>query len=192
MDFFFSKKEKKQKEEPPKINIHDPQKKKEYGRTKVFIVRSLYLLSIIAWLLIIWLLRINPNNLFGYFLLILPVIVFTITIIFASQFTVEIEESMFGVNVLSLGVLIILPLLTWMHKDFAGDVTQFMAVVLSGVSLTLIASIDIWVPLKWLSVTRHFRSVLQTYGISLILYALYLYFYNINTRKGTTKSSIIG
>lgn len=135
---------------------------------------AVYIVAIIIWLIIVVYFRLYTVT--GAFVLWLPIVVFAIGIANADELTVEVEKDMFKASYLSVGLLLALPLLAWMSKDYNGDKAQFTAVVVLAMVLTLLTLVDIWIPKKWLSVYKHGRSCLQTMAVALLIYALVTYF----------------
>src|SRR5579883_749482 len=101
---------------------NEPIKKTQrYGRRKTKAVQIVYIGSILIWGLLLWALSLYTTDFVGYCILAIPVIVFAIGYFNASTLTVEVEEAVFSLNYLSIAVLIVLPILAWVNKDFGGD-----------------------------------------------------------------------
>ena len=136
-----------------------------------------YIIAILLWILLIYLLRLYIKaDFIVWLVLLIPVVLFAIGAYNANKITIEVESSVFQNNYLSLGLLIVIPLLTWISKDFAGDKKRFISVLILAVILNVIAMIDIWVTRDNLSVVKHVKSIIQTMASVLIVYALYTYY----------------
>lgn len=145
---------------------------KYYGNRKVDILFILYVIAILLWALIAWYIQSSV----GLFILFIPLIIFFITLISLNKLSVSVEDEMFRTNFLAAGMLLTLPLLTFVAKTFTGDRKLMVRVLLLAVTFTILSMVDIWVPEKYLSVTNHIRSIFQTIALTLILYSLYLFY----------------
>lgn len=140
-------------------------------------VQWVYIIAIVLWIILIIMLRLyEKNDWLCWIMIIIPIILFIIGYINAKDITPDVEGSVFQSDYLSLGLIIIVPLLTWINKDYGGDRRRFIAILVSAVILNLISMIDLWLPARWLSVVKHAKSVLQTMSVFLIIYALYQYY----------------
>lgn len=133
-----------------------------------------YGIAIIVWIFIVIYFRLYTVG--GSIILWIPIIAFLVGLYNINDLTVEVEDEMFKTSYLSVGLLLALPLLTWMNKDYEGDKAQFTCVIVIAMCLTLLTFIDVWVPRGMLSVYKHARSCLQTMTISLLIYALVTYY----------------
>lgn len=152
-------------------------KTKPYGTRKTHYTQLVYIVGTLIWLVIIFLLRLYPPNWFGWLLLLFPIIIFYIGFSNAEELTIEMEEEMFKVNHLALGLIIVLSLFTWISRDYSGDQRSFVALLLFAIIFSLLSIVDVWVSRKWFSLIKHFKSVLQTLAIFMLIYALYLYYW---------------
>lgn len=150
------------------------------NRSNMNTVRSLkiiYILSIIIWLVIILLFRLYNTDIVGLIILMIPFVTFTIGYYMSHLVTKEVERSLFQTNFITVGLIVILPLLTWINKDFTGDRGQFVSVLVLAIILMLLSILDVWVPEGcWLSVARHIRSVLQTMSLILVIWCFYSFY----------------
>ena len=151
-------------------------KYKEYGRKKTAITQSVYIAASLVWIFILYYLCLYQTDLIGLLILFIPILAFAIAYANAGALTIEVEEDMFKANFLSLGLLILLPLLTWIGKDFEGDKSKFVCVIILALIFTMLSLIDIWVRRRWFSIVKHIKSVFQTLALTLIIYSLYSYY----------------
>lgn len=163
----------------------DTRKHKPYGQTKKDILFGIYLSAIILWGIL--LAYLSPNvDLWGWIILLIPILVFLISMFSLDGVSTIVEENVFQINTLSVGLLIILPLLAFITKDFKGDQILMVQVVLLAITFSLLSMIDVWVSEKWITLTRHVRSIFQTVSLTLILFALYLYYSTMGTIPSTS------
>src|SRR5581483_10355498 len=127
-------------------------------------------------------------DIWGWIILVIPIVIFFISMLSLDSLNIHVEENMFRFNVLSTGLIIILPLLALITKDFKGDHHLMNTVILLAIVLILLAMIDVWVPEKWISIVNHIRSIFQTGSLTLILFALYLYYSTMDHLPWTVKS----
>lgn len=152
-----------------------------YGQRKTEIIQSLYLLALVLWIWLCVALKMYLTDWFGQVLLLLPIFVFGISFINSNYLTVEIEEEMFKYDYLTIGLLLAFPLLSWMSKDYGGDRKQFIKIIVVAIGFTLLTILDVWIRRKWVSYVKHFKSILQTGAVCLLIYALYNYYIKKNT-----------
>src|SRR5581483_10863534 len=101
----------------PKLN--NKKKKKtiiSYESHIATTVKWLYILSIVLWIILVLLFCFNRTTIFGYMILAIPIVIYIIGVFNASGATVESEDNVFACNYLSIGLLVVLPLLTWLDK----------------------------------------------------------------------------
>jgi hypothetical protein len=152
---------------------------KTYGTRKVRMVQSLYIIASLFWILLIYLLKLYKTDFFGYLILLIPLFIFAFGFLNATSITGEVEDILYKANYLSVGLIIILPLLTWFANDYKGDPQkrlQFLSIIIVALVLTLFSLMDVWVSRKWYPLVRHLKSVFQTLSISLLIFGLYIYY----------------
>jgi len=137
-------------------------------------IKIIYILMIILWFIVItyfnfWQLRTFP-------ILLLPFILFIIGIYNSDSLTKECENEMFKISFLSVGVIVVIPLLSWISKDYNGDIKQFIAIIVLAMVSTLLSLIDVWIPPDSMSVYKHVKSSLQVISITLLIFGLITYF----------------
>lgn len=156
---------------------HEPIKKtKKYTATKVWRVRILYCIAIVLWLIIIYALGLYKYGIWGNLILCIPIVAYGIAIFNASSLTVEVEEATYSVSYLSIAMLVVIPLSISMNKAYNGDKREFTLILVVAVVLGMLSLIDIYTRPKWLSVTRHAKSALQTASVVLLTFALFAYY----------------
>lgn len=141
-----------------------------------FYIRILYIVAIIGWILIILALSLlHGNDVICWLILLVPIVLFGAGAINAYELTADIEDS-FVFSSLSLGLLIVIPLMTFINRDYKGDRQRFIAILVLAIILSMASMVDLYVAPRWLPLTKHFKSIMQTYSIVLIIYALYSYY----------------
>lgn len=146
-----------------------------YSIRKQFWVDCVYIIALLVWVLIICLFRLYRSP--GNFVLLIPIVVFLIGIFNTGSIDDEVENTMFKASYLPMGLILSLALLSWMSRDFTGDKTQFVAVILLAMVFTLFTVIDIWIPRGWLAIHKHARSACQTMAVTLFIFAIATYYY---------------
>lgn len=160
-----------------KDHRNDPIKMvKKYGKKRTQSVRLVYLLSMIIWLILILVLQLYKTQVIGYFILLIPFFFYFLGYWNADQLTVEVEEKTFSMGYISISLLIVIPLVTWVEKNFHGNRWYLTKIIVVAVILALISLIDIWVRPKWITLVRHIKSALQTASLTLLVFALYAYY----------------
>ena len=67
-------------------------------------------------------------------------------------------------------------LLNWSSKGYNGDKNLFTLIIVIAITLSIISMYDFWIPKKWLSVYKHYRSCLETLSLTLVIFGLIEYF----------------
>lgn len=142
----------------------------KYQDKQIDILRVVYLISVILWLVIIYLAGFYMTDFIGFLILVAPILIFAISFYYLEYSTVEIEKEMFSGNVLSFVFLVVSVLIKW------NEITQKRKILLAmTISIVLIMGslIDIWVPKNRIIVLKHVRSIFNTTALALLIYALY-------------------
>ena len=151
---------------------------KRHGQEKGQRIRVLYGISFVLWVVLIIALGLWRTDIVGWVVLLVPPLVFLFGFINADKLTVEVEDQMFEANYLSVGLIIVLPLLMWIngqHGETTSPVDRrhFIQIVVVALVLSMLSMIDLWVPRESVSLIKHGKSIFQTASISLLIYALY-------------------
>lgn len=154
--------------------------KKNYSPYIASYVRMLYVIYMIIWTgIIIWF-ELYITDIVGWLVLFIPYIIFAFGFCNAECLCREVENHMYRNNYLTIGLIIVLPLLTWISKDYKGatlrETKRFKAFVVLAIILIILSMLDIWVPRNWLSVHKHGKSALQTLALTLLVFAFYNYY----------------
>lgn len=140
-------------------------------------LRWTYVFGIIIWIMIVYFLALTRNpDIIVWIILIVPIVLFVVGIYNADKITIDVEDNVFGTNSLALGLLIVIPLLSWVNNDFKGDKKRFVSILVVAVIFSMFSMIDIWTTSRWISIVRHSKSILQTYSLILLIFALYSFY----------------
>lgn len=151
-------------------------KYKKYGRKKVFNIQLLYIIASILWIILIIIAGLYKTTILGFLILSIPIFIFGFGFSSARHLTVEIEENLFTANSLSIGLVILLPLLTEVDKSYNKNKKTFTRAMVIAVVLAMLSLIDVWIQPKMISLTKHIKSIFQTTALTLLVYALYMYY----------------
>ncbi len=146
----------------------------EYSADMVTKVRVLYVVAICVWIAMIYYLQMWHHV--GWYVLLIPFAMFGLALWAAPSLSEETEEHMTTATYLSMGILLAIPLFTWMNTSYGGDKQYFMSVTAIALVLSLFTYYDLWIPVNYISLYRHTRSILQTGSVTLFIYAL-VHFY---------------
>lgn len=111
---------------------------------------------------------------FVLFLAMIPLFLFAYTWFIIPDFIKEVEDKVFQVNYLSITLLVVLPLFFNLSKTVKD--TGALRIVVIAVFFILLSVIDIWTHPDNISVVKHFKSIVETIGVFLLLTAVYIYF----------------
>lgn len=163
--FLQSSKSKKTKKSDPKA----------YAAHIATTVKWTYISAIVLWIILIIFFCFYKTTYFGYMILALPVVIYIIGFLNASG-TVESDDAIYACNYLSIGLLVVLPLLTWLDKKENAHKTAILEAMIIAIILLMLSLIDVWVKPQWLSVVKHIKSIFQTASLTLLIYALYMFY----------------
>jgi hypothetical protein len=147
-----------------------------YSPEKSLSIQITYIIGVLAWIFLIYITGLYETNLLGLLILAIPIFVFGFGFVSARHLTVELEECLFSANSLSIGLVILLPLLTELDKTYNKNKQLFTRAILIAIVLAMFSLLDVWVQPKYLSITKHVKSILQTASLTLLIYALYSYY----------------
>ena len=142
-------------------------------------IRATYLLAFLAWGVVIYTLELYTCDLIGWLILMLAPLSFLLGYYNVLFLTATDEMELFTANYLSLGLVIVLPLLSWMSKDYGGNRQKFVAILILALILTMLSLVDFWTSRPWQSLVKHIKSILQTGALILLMYALYSYYIDV-------------
>ena len=147
-----------------------------YTEEKASQIRLVYCVAIVVWILIVVAFHLYNTDVIGWIILAIPPVIFLTGYANSDHLTVEIERENFQANYFAIGILIILPLLTWVNRDYKGDRKRFTRILVLAIIIIMLSLLDVWVRREYLSLNKHIKSALQTIAISLLIYALYAYY----------------
>jgi uncharacterized membrane protein YkgB len=154
----------------------DEEEKGVYTEERAVQIELVYIVAIVFWLFIVTWFVLYETDGIGFIILAIPVVIFLTGYINSHVLSEEVEKENFQANYFAIGLLIIIPLLTWMNKEYTGDKRRFTSILVLAIIIVLLSLLDVWVSKEYLSVTKHVKSALQTIALTLFIYALYCYY----------------
>ena len=146
-----------------------------YEKEIIYAVVFLYFISFLLWLFIVY--KIHDRDTIAIIILIIPIFILAISLLNVLCDPEHISDKLFRSNYVSVAVLICVPLLSWINRDISGArKRKFVFCSILAVIFALIGLYDCWVPCRWYLFIRQFKSVSQTFAITLLLYALYSFY----------------
>jgi hypothetical protein len=134
-------------------------------------IRIAYVIASVVWILIVAILGLCMNTCIAGLIVLAPLILFAWDFMSCSTLTRETEESVVSLGWIGIGLLVLIPICTWIREE---DLLMCVPCLFLGMALVLVSSFEVCVGYRWLSVVRHIKSAVQTMSIALILYALYM------------------
>lgn len=148
-----------------------------YSPDVAFSVKVVYVIAILLWIVVIAWLGLYKGDTVAWLFICIPFVLFIFAMINSDSITIETEDLVFQSNYLTVGLLIVIPLLTWMNRDYKGnDKDKFVSLLVAMVVFILLSMLDIWVKKEYISVIRHIKSVLETFAVVILIYAFYTYY----------------
>lgn len=154
------------------------------------LVRIMYVFAIIFWTLIILYWRIDFSSLVSSLIIIIPYVLFAISFSSAGLCDQEVEGFLMRGNILTLGLVIAVPLLSWYASYYTGDKKKFISIASFAIVLSMMSLLDVWVSPKYLCAIMHLRSILQTIGVILLVYIMTEFIGHNNKTMSSSDSDI--
>lgn len=135
---------------------------------QVFYVRLLYTVAVVVWIFIIYIFRlISHGNIFGYFVIPIPIVIFALGFLSAPNFTPYVRSEMLRSDMTAIALLFITILF---NKSTTN--TRHNGIVLLSAILILLSIVDVWTGEAGVPVSLVLKSILRTLAMSLLIYAL--------------------
>lgn len=144
--------------------------------TRGITIQVVYMIAMIFWIVLIIGLQLYETTWIGWIFLMIPFLIFIFALINSDDLCERVEGAVFEADFLSIGLLVVLPLLTWVTRDYEGDRKKFLSLIVVAIILAMMSMLDIWVPYSSLYITKHVKSVLQTISLALLMFAFYTYY----------------
>jgi len=151
-------------------------KKKKYTADCTQHIQLIYIIATIVWIIIVFALGLYDVDIWGLLILTIPIVVFFINFNNTCYVTEEIEEQMLKGNVLSFIFLITVILINWSKIK---DKSQYFKILLLAILFIALSLVDIWSPPERYALTLHIRTIFNTLALILLVYVVYIYFYDI-------------
>jgi len=150
-----------------------------YTKEEIYIVRNIYVIFMLIWFIVIYTFKLF--NTATLFLLFIPFILFIIAFINADYFTTDICDNTFQTTFIGIGLLLSIPMLTYMQKSDK-DLTNITILLILSMIFILVTYYHIWIPDKYAYIWKHIKSCFETMAVTLFIYVLITY-YLIHTNK---------
>jgi len=136
-----------------------------------------YVASVFAIFAFIWILVVLLNRLYTShvsFILVVPLFIFTIGFFNAECIDCELEGDVFKVTFITVGLLLSLPLLKFFNEN--NEDRQLNHVIFLAIISILISYYHVWVPHEDRHVCKAIQSCLETFAITLYIFAVLIIF----------------
>lgn len=138
-----------------------------------FWIYSLYAFAATAWTFLVLVLKLFEG--YSFFLVAIPYIAFAINIANTGCNEDQEEANMFQGTFLTIGLIVIVSVMAWFGNMGVTDPKQISLVLLC-LGFSIFSHIDLGIPKRFIVVYRHYRSILQTFSITLFLIVIANYF----------------
>lgn len=139
-------------------------------------IRFVYIAASAFWIILIVILALYQTDVIGWGIIALPIILFWLAFINAEYISVEDEIRSTSEGFLSIGLLLVVPIIVWMSEGYGGDKETFVQTLVVAVILTMLAMLNIWTSPVWAPAKIHLRSAFETMALTLLVYSLYSYY----------------
>lgn len=135
-------------------------------------IRLCYIAGILIWILILHFLKLYKADIYIIMILSIPFFCFLIAFINIENITGLLEDELFKSNYLSIGLVIVIPMLSWLNNDYKGDKRAYTRILVLAIVATLLSMVDIWVSERYYPIVKHIQSICQCISLSLLIYAI--------------------
>lgn len=137
-----------------------------------FYIKSVYCLFIFVWILLVFLNHFY--NSYASLILIVPLIIFIIGFFNCELFNENLETDVFKVTFIGVGLLLSLPLLKLFNEK--NEDKQLNHIIFLAMISVLLSYYHIWVPIENRQICKIIQSCLETYAITLYIFAILIFF----------------
>jgi len=140
-------------------------------------VATIYLILIVVWIVLIVALKLYQTNYVGLIILLIPVFIFAITTYYSDDEHLVSNHSIGSDDdFLSVGIVLLLPLLAYLDKNFDDDKGQFICIIIVALFIFLATTMVCWLPERYAKIGKMFRTGFQVIAIGLVLVAIHIYY----------------
>jgi len=145
-----------------------------YSEEQAEWIQNIYFIGILFWIILIIGLKIFPtNNIVEFLILLVPIVLLLISFKSIPHISDVVENFMFQANILTLGLLVAFPILTWIYKRSKINRGLFLSIIGTAIIFSVLSLFDVGVPHKFLPLVKHVKSILQTFALALFIFAIY-------------------
>jgi len=138
-------------------------------------VGIIYLILVLIWIALIICMKLYDTTWVGLVILLIPIIIFGIATFYGDEHLVSNHTLNDDDDFLTIGIILLLPLLTYFDKDFT-DKGRFMSIVIVSLFLFLLSVIPMWIPVRFAKYVKILRTSIQSIAVTLLLYVIHLYY----------------
>lgn len=150
----------------------------KYDSEIIRTIKLLYILAGFLWVIIFFWLKSYIDGFVVWVFLFIPIFVFSFNFLCVDGIDNNIEQCMCRGNYLSLCLLTVDIFLNWNRSLDVNDTFIFFRILLVAFIFIVLSLIDLWVPIKQISIVKHVKSIFQTIAISLLCFSLCAYYTN--------------
>jgi len=137
-----------------------------------FYVGMIYILFSLIWILIVLYNRFYTSP--ASFILIIPLILFTIGYFNCDKFNVDLQNDVFRITFISVGLLLSLPLLKFFTETKPNK--QLDHVIYLAMIFVLVSYYHVWLPLENRHTWKAIQSCFETFSVTFYIFALTIFF----------------
>lgn len=153
-----------------------PRKRTTYCRKTVVNIQITYIIAAVIWIVLIFVFGLYKADIVGWIILAIPLVVFAVNYVNLTCITQEIEGEMLKGNFLSFAFLITVILINWSKIE---DKSKYFRILLLALIFLMLSLVDIWVKPENMPLMRHIRTIFHTASLTLLVFALYLYYADV-------------
>lgn len=147
-----------------------------YDEEIIRIIRVIYIVFCVVWILIFFWLKSHFEGYFIWIFMLIPLIVFLCNFMCIDGIDSNMERLMCRGNYLAICLLIVDIILNWNKSLEQDSMILYFRILFVAFIFIILSFFDVWVTIREISIVKHIKSIFQTMAITLLCFALYVYY----------------
>jgi len=164
--------------------LTQPSRGARYTDSTVKQIKTIYIIAIILWLVLIVVLGLFCMDIIVLALLSIPLVAFIISYLNICHCDGLTEGEMFKGNFVPFASLVVIVMINW-NSPAISDKSRFFKIIITAFILLMLSLVDIWVRKDRMTLAKHVKTCLQTAALSLLATALYVYYRDQSSYTGS-------
>ena len=153
----------------------------KYHLQTIRTIKIIYIISAIIWIILFFWLKTYFDGLMTWFFFLIPLFVFSINFVSLQGIDRSLDTQMCRGNCLAICLLAVDIVINWNKSLNYSQTIIYFRILLIAFIFIVLSLMDIWLPIEQLSIVKHIKTILQTMALTLLSFALYIYYENYNS-----------